>query len=100
MAEQETKIPTQKRPSIRSQLEAGAKEAEKENASRAPKKEKAPKTPGGENVRTPDRPADPSLPGDVQGRYLPCGRKALHKEHGIRGHQLPTGSGRRPERHF
>ena len=100
MAEQETKIPAQKRPSIRSQLEAGAKEAEKENASRAPKKEKAPKTPGGENVRTPDRPADPSLPGDVQGRYLPGGRKALHKEHGIRGHQLPAGAGRRPERHF
>ena len=45
MTEQETKIPAQERPSIRSQLEAGAKEAEKENASRAPKKEKAPKTP-------------------------------------------------------
>ena len=45
MAEQETKIPAQKQPSIRSQLEAGAKEAEKENASHAPKKEKAPKTP-------------------------------------------------------
>jgi hypothetical protein len=45
MAEQETKIPAQERLSIRSQLEAGAKEAEKENASRTPKKEKAPKTP-------------------------------------------------------
>ncbi|MEY8332743.1 hypothetical protein AALB53_06485 [Lachnospiraceae bacterium 47-T17] len=45
MAEQETKIPAQERLSIRSQLETGAKEAEKENASRAPKKEKAPKTP-------------------------------------------------------
>lgn len=33
MAEQETKIPAQEQPSIRSQLEAGAKEAEKENAS-------------------------------------------------------------------
>ena len=45
MAGQETKIPAQERPSIRIQLEAGAKEAEKENASCAPKKEKAPKTP-------------------------------------------------------